>query len=155
MENNVNNYKIRILAIGRKSFIESLSKNFLVKLANCYNLETITNKKQAVQRLNHNSYDLLLLQDGFYKNNTLKLSKMAYAMSRPTIIICNSIFKAIYYSFFWKHFSTFTRRFKTSKKLIFFSTNNSKYFKLIKYLALSHTQYFDTINSEISSNVKI
>ena len=155
MENNANNYKIRILAIGRKSFIESLSKIFLIKLVDCYNLETITSKKQAIERLNHNSYDILLLQDGFYKSNTIRLSKMAFAMSRPTIIICDSIFKSIYYSFFWKRFSTFTRRFKTAKKLIFFSTNNSKYFKLIQYLALNHTQYFDTINSEISSKVKI
>ena len=69
MENNANNYKIRILAIGRKSFIESLSKIFLIKLVDCYNLETITSKKQAIERLNHNSYDILLLQDGFYKSN--------------------------------------------------------------------------------------
>lgn len=147
--------KIRILAIGKEEFINSLESIFLNKLINHYTLESITNEKNALQRLNHNSYDILLLQDGFSKYNTIRLSTMAYAMSRPTIIICNSIIKQVYYMLYWKHFSKFTRRFRTSKKLIFFSMNNSKHSELIKYLASNHLQYFEIINNEIATKAKL
>lgn len=155
MENITENFKIRILVIGDIEFIESLNQIFLVKLVPKFSLEAISNEKQALQRLNHNSYDILLLQDGFSKYNTIRLSTMAYAMSRPTIIICNSIIKQVYYMLYWKHFSKFTRRFRTSKKLIFFSMNNSKHSELIKYLASNHLQYFEIINNEIATKAKL
>lgn len=152
---NCNKNKIRILAIGNDEYINSLAGVFLAKLEMEYSLETIKEEKLALSRLNHNSYDILLLQDGFSKYNTIRLSTMAYAMSRPTIIICNSFFKQLYYLLFWKPFSKFTRRFKTSRKLIFFSKNNEKYSKLIKHLAENHLQYFEIINSEIAKKVKL
>lgn len=155
MNNFCKTEKIRILAIGNNKFINSLSQIFLAKLESAYVLETITDEKTALKRLNHNSYDVLLLQDKFSKYNTIRLSTMAYAMSRPTIIICNSILKQFYYSILWKHFSKFTRRFKTSKQLIFFSMNNSNHSKLIEYLAENHLQYFNIINSEISAKAKL
>lgn len=147
--------KIRILAMGDAAFVHSLNNIFLANLLDGYCLETILDEKLALQRLNHNSYDILLLQDGFSKYNTIRLSTMAYAMSRPTIIICNSIFKLIYYTLFWKPFSKFTRHFKTSKKLIFFSSNNSKHSELVKHLANNHLQYFEIINNEISSKTNL
>lgn len=155
MEIGTNNNKIRILAIGDNEYLNSLSRVFLFNLTETYSLETISNEKQALKRLNHNSYDVLLLQDGFTKYNTIRLSTMAYAMSRPTIIICKSIFKQFLYSYFWKPFSKFTRRFKTSRKLIFFTINNSNNSELVKYLAENHLQYFEIINSEISKQVGI
>lgn len=155
MENITENFKIRILVIGDIEFIESLNQIFLVKLVQKFSLETISNEKQALQRLNHNSYDILLLQDGFSKYNTIRLSTMAYAMSRPTIIICKNAIKQIYYSIYWKHFSKFCRRFKTCKKLIFFAVNDTKHSDLVEYLANNHLQYFETINSEISEKAKL
>ena len=118
---NTGNYKIRILAIGNIEFINSLNSIFLSKVIDHYGIETISDEKMALKRLNHNSYDILLLEDNFSKFNTIRLSTMAYAMSRPTIIICNSYFKQLYYTIFWKYFSKFCRRFKTSRKLIFFT----------------------------------
>lgn len=50
---------------------------------------------------------------------------MAYAMSRPTIIFCNNIFK--YYSYLiWKAFSKFFKKYKTAKKLIYCIQNYNK-----------------------------
>jgi hypothetical protein len=109
----------------------------------------------ALKRLNHNSYDILLLEDNFSKFNTIRLSTMAYAMSRPTIIICNSYFKQLYYTIFWKYFSKFCRRFKTSRKLIFFTKNNSKHAEMVEHLAKNHLQYFQQINDEITKKAKI
>jgi hypothetical protein len=152
---NTGNYKIRILAIGNIEFINSLNSIFLSKVIDHYGIETISDEKMALKRLNHNSYDILLLEDNFSKFNTIRLSTMAYAMSRPTIIICNSYFKQLYYTIFWKYFSKFCRRFKTSRKLIFFTKNNSKHAEMVEHLAKNHLQYFQQINDEITKKAKI
>ena len=152
---NTGNYQIRILAIGKIEFINSLNSIFLSKVIDYYGIETISDEKTALKRLNHNSYDILLLEDNFSKFNTIRLSTMAYAMSRPTIIICNSYFKQLYYTIFWKYFSKFCRKFKTSRKLIFFTKNNSKHAEMVEYLAKNHLQYFQQINDEITKKAKI
>lgn len=149
------NKKIKILVIGKDTFTKSLKECFLLKLSSHYELEIINDEKAALKRLNHNSYDVLLLEDEFSKYNTIRLSMMAYAMSRPTIVICKSIIKKLYYSICWKYFSKYSRRFKTTRKLIFFSINNSKHSELIYYLATNHLQYFKIINSEISKSTNL
>lgn len=145
----------RILIIGNQDFQDELKSMFLVKLLTChYTIESIICENDALKRLNHNSYDLLLLQDNFTKYGAVRLASMAYAMSRPTIIICTNIFKEFYY-FIWKHFSKFSNRFKTSRKLIFFSLIGSKKSKLALHLIKNHLQYFDTINQEISKSTHL
>ena len=150
-DNNIDNEIIyRILIIGSEKFQSDLRSKYLSKMMSFkFTLETITDEKEALKRLNHNSYDLLLLEDNFSKYSTLRLATMAYAMSRPTIIICKSIFKEFYY-FIWKHFSKFSIRFKISRKLIYFSLMNSRNSKLMLRLIKNHLQYFDMINKEIS-----
>lgn len=154
--NNVEDQIIyRILIIGNQEFQDLLKSKYLPKLLTFkYSLEFIVDERDALRRLNHNSYDLLLLQDNFTKYGSVRLATMAYAMSRPTIIICNSVFKEFYY-FIWKHFSKFSKRFKTAKKLIYFSLIGSKKSKLIVYLIKNHLQYFDEINKEISKSTQI
>lgn len=145
----------RILIIGNQEFQDKIKSIYLIKLLTChYTLESIIDESDALRRLNHNSYDLLLLQDNFTKFGSVRLATMAYAMSRPTIIICKSFFKEFYY-FIWKHFSKFSNRFKTSRKLIYFSLLKENKSKLILFLIKNHLQYFDKINKEISSSTKL
>ena len=72
-------------------------------------------------------------------------------MTRPTLILCNKNLKVFKY-IIWKIFSIFTRKYKTSKKLIFFKNYNSNYLDLITFLAKNHLQYFDMVNKEIRKN---
>ena len=122
---------IKVLAIGNEKFVKRLSDCISSELKDqTITFEFITDESRALSRLNHNSYDVLVLQDGFSKYNTIRLSTMAYAMSRPTIILCSNIFKLIYYKFV-KHFSYFFRNFKVSKKLIHFRKIGTKYSSLV------------------------
>lgn len=156
IDDNIKDINVyRILIIGNKEFQDELKSKYLSNLLSCkYSLELISEESNALKRLNHNSYDLLLLQDNFTKYGSVRLATMAYAMSRPTIIICKSILKEFYY-FIWKHFSKFSHRFKTSRKLIYFSLLKENKSKLILYLIKNHLQYFDKINKEISSSTKL
>lgn len=143
--------RIRVLAIGKSEWIENFDNEILKKLDDIHTLEIITDEKNALERLTHNSYDILILQDSFSPLNSIYLATLAYAMTRPTLILCDSYFKTFKY-FIWKIFSVFVRKFKTSKKLIFFKHYNSNYLTLISYLAKNHLQYFDQVNKEIKEN---
>jgi hypothetical protein len=101
---------------------------------------------EANERLWHNSYDILLLEENFSKENTIELSKMSYAMSRPSIILCNN-YKFIWYQF-WKYLSSFTNKFTTSKKLIYFITNNNLIPEFIPQISEKHN-LFNKVTSEI------
>jgi len=105
-------------------------------------------------RLYHNSYDILILQDGFSKYSSVRLSAMAYAMSRPTIILCDNIFKLLCHKF-QKHFGRFFRCFKTSKKMIHFRKINSKYSSLVIDLSKNYKNYLEMISDDIIKNSKI
>lgn len=145
----------RILIIGNENFQNKLKSIYLTKSLTCqYTVESVIDESDALKRLNHNSYDLLLLQDNFTKFGSVRLATMAYAMSRPTIIICETFLKEFYY-FIWKHFSKFSHRFKTSRKLIYFSLLKSNKSKLILFLIKNHLEYFDEINREISISTHI
>ena len=115
---STNKKNINLLLIGNKKWYKEFIP-FLTDLDSNYTIEYISNIELANARLWHNSYDILVLEESFSKKHTIELSKMSYAMSRPTIIICNNSLKLFLY-FIWKHFSDFTSRFITSKKLIYF-----------------------------------
>lgn len=143
--------RIRVLAIGKSEWIKKLDNDILKKLDDIHTLEIITNKNEALERLTHNSYDILLLQDSFSSLSSIYLATLAYAMTRPTLILCNSYINFFKYNI-WKIFSLFTRKYKTSKKLIFFKHYHSNYIFLISYLAKNHLQYFKQVNDEIKEN---
>lgn len=143
--------RIRVLAIGKKEWINNLDNDVLKKLDCTHTLEIINDEQDALERLTHNSYDILILQDDFSPLQSIHLATLAYAMTRPTLILCNKHFKVFKY-IIWKIFSIFTRKYKTSKKLIFFKHYNSNYLNLITFLAKNHLQYFDMVNKEIQKN---
>ena len=117
--------KIRVLAIGKKEWIDNLDNDVLKKLDCTYTLEIINDEHDALERLTHNSYDILILQDDFSPLKSIHLATLAYAMTRPTLILCNKNLKLFKY-IIWKIFSIFTRKYKTSKK--FFCQINCKSF---------------------------
>jgi hypothetical protein len=143
--------RIRVLAIGTKDWIDNLDNDILNKLEDIHTLEIISNEEAALERLTHNSYDILILQDKFSPVNSIHLATLAYAMTRPTLILCDSKFKVFKY-LIWKFLSVFARKYKTSKKLIFFKHYNSNYLDLISFLAKNHLQYFEQVNKEIKEN---
>lgn len=123
------NQKITLLIIGNKDWCTSYSQQF--KDSTKYKYQTISNFKDALKRLEHNSYDILLLQQNYFKYNSIRLSQRSYAMSRPSIILCNSYLKYFIYNF-WKKFSDWTNKYTTSKKLIHIKMISDS--KINKYL---------------------
>lgn len=108
---------INLLVIGNNPWYNDFIK-VLSGLDEKYTIEYIGNIHEANQRLWHNSYDILLLEEEFSKEYTIQLSKMSYAMSRPSIILCKQP-KLFFYNI-WKKISNFTNTFITSKQLIYF-----------------------------------
>ncbi len=142
--------KVKILLIGDEKWTEGVN-DFLKSEDGCYSLEVINDESAAKARLEHNSYDVLLLQDKFVGNDTLFLASMAYAMTRPCIVITDSLIRyAGYLS--WLHFSNFTNRYKISKKLIAFSYKRKKLKELIAAKAANYMQFFDDVTQEIKKN---
>lgn len=72
---------------------------------------------------------------------------MAYAMSRPALILCNN-YKFIWYQL-WKYLSDFTNKFVTSKKLIYFLPNKNLILDFIPCISEKH-KLFNIVTSEIS-----
>jgi hypothetical protein len=153
MSTNKNPHHINLLVIGNKDWYESLL-TILCGLDEVYTVEFISDIYEANARLWHNSYDILLLEEEFSKKYTIQLSKMSYAMSRPSIILCKNIFKILLYKF-WKKFSKFTNKFVTSRQMIFFARTEDKDLLNTIFDLAHHHQYFDVITSEINSNFSI
>lgn len=128
-------HKIALLIIGNKDWCTSYSQQF--KDQTKYSYQTISNFKDALKRLQHNSYDILLLQQNYFKYNSIRLSQLSYAMSRPSIILCNSYLKFLIYNF-WKKFSDWTNKYSTSKKLIHIKMIDSKINKYLLKLLHQH-----------------
>lgn len=121
-------------------------------LTDHYTIEYINDIDVANKRLWHNSYDILLLDEKFSKKYTIDLSKMSFAMSRPSIVLCRNFFTLLSYKL-WKALSKFTHRFTTSKQLIFFIDNNNKDLILRLIKTLSHkSQLFYLVTKEICNN---
>ena len=143
--------KIKILIIGKSKWLEQAKDALSSDEDNCYETEIIEDESLAVNRLSHNSYDILLIHDNFSILDSKKLAQLAYAMTRPTIITCSNFASYFHYTF-WHYFSRFSNKFKTSKKLIYFNYKFNDINKHIKYLSNNYLQYFNAVKEEIRNN---
>lgn len=141
---------IKILVIGTHDWIDGLS-NELAKMEESFTIERIEDEGAAVKRLAHNSYNILLIQDGFSKIDSIRLASLAYAMTRPSVILCRSRLRYIRYKA-WRFFSKFSRKFKTSRVLINFSYGMEGLEEQVVSLANGYLDYFDQVNAEIREN---
>ena len=117
-----NKLSLNILAIGSVEWYKSFSTRY-AGVSKHYKFEFISDLNNAISRLDHNSYDVLVIEDDFIKNNSITLSKKAYAMSRPTIILCSSLLRYISY-ILWKKFDAWPNKFTISKDMIFIKLSN-------------------------------
>lgn len=117
-----NKLSLNILAIGSVEWYKSFSTRY-AGVSKHYKFEFISNLNNAISRLDHNSYDVLVIEDDFIKNHSIILSKKAYAMSRPTIILCSSLLRYISY-ILWKKFDAWPNKFTISKDMIFIKFSN-------------------------------
>ena len=140
--------KIKVLVIGRGHWIDRLEESFFASRKDRLSVERISTEEAARDRLTHNSYDVLVLDSKFIKN-AIQLTKLAYAMTRPSIVLCNSPFTKLKFNF-WKLFSDFARRHHLLDKLVHFITETDfpSLETDILFLADNHLQYFNDINNE-------
>lgn len=110
--------RLHVLVVGSAEWYKEFSGRY-EQLSDTYEFEFISDVSSAKGRLEHNSYDVLIIDSDFIKEHSIQLSKMAYAMSRPVIIVCNSLIKYIC-QLLWKRYSYWTNRFTISKSMIFF-----------------------------------
>jgi len=142
--------KVRLLLIGSEEWLKGAI--FLLSKNDQYLLETINNERDAIERLSHNSYDILLIDNEFSETiESIKLAKLAYAMTRPSIIICSSILSYLQ-SKIWQYLSKFTNTFITSKKLINFSYGFHSINDQIDFLSKDYKKYFNVVKKEIKIN---
>lgn len=121
--------KINLLIIGYNQWCLNLKKRF--NNTRLYNIEFIYNYQDALERLRHNSYDILLLEEEYFDYNSIQLSQLSYAMSRPSIILCTSFIKLFIYKL-WRKYSDWTNKFTTAKKLIHIKMLNDQ--QLVSYV---------------------
>lgn len=145
--------KTRVLIIGKQQWLNNVEESFAQNSEN-YAIEVIENEDDAISRLTHNSYDILIIEDKFSKLNSIELASLAYAMTRPTIVTCSNIMSYCLYTI-WHHFSRFSNRFKTSKKLIYFNYKFNDINTHIDFLSKNYAQYFNVIKEEIKQNTNI
>lgn len=143
----------KILLIGKREWIAEVRER-LNAANNSFSIEEIDNEDDALTRLTHNSYNILVLQDTFSDTCPTKLAAMAYAMTRPSIIVCSSWFSFLKFKI-WKKFSKFVKLFKTSKLLIHFNLKMKSIDEHVKALSLNYSQYFKEVNKEIKNNTVI
>ena len=139
---------IKVLIIGKDEWVEKLSKR-LERINECFIIEKIKDEVLAKKRLQHNSYNILILQDNFSSLDPIRLASLAYAMTRPSIIVCSNIFK---YIWFRLKLSKIYKLFKTSKKLINFNFGLNNIEDDILTYSKDYMQYFNTVNEEIQKN---
>jgi hypothetical protein len=142
---------IRLLLVGDNKWCTTL-KNNLISCDNNYQYEILSDFNKVSERLDHNSYDMLLIQYNFARIHSIEFSKKAYAMSRPVLIICNSIIDNIICNL-WKSFSKFSNKYKTYKKLVYFkNTYSENSLFLINFLGKNHILFFNDVCNEIDIN---
>ncbi len=145
------NLHLNILVVGSVKWYDTFSKYFKNKTTR-YHFEFISELNKAILRLDHNSYDVLIIEDNYIKDNSIKLSKKAYAMSRPTIILCSSFIRYLLY-ILWKIFDDWPNKFTLSKKMIFIKRiNDLTILNNINLLQKCHNN-LNEISKEISSIV--
>ena len=108
---------LNILVVGDQEWINK-HKDLIKILQKSYTLEYKTKIKDALERLWHNSYDILLIDQEFVNKYTIDLTKLAYARSKPSVILCNNILTTAYYKL-WKKFSKMTKTCRTMRQLMF------------------------------------
>lgn len=141
---------IKVLIIGKHKWVENLSE-YLNKMDDSFSIEKIEDEDAAIRRLTHNSYNILLIQDKFSKLNPIKLASLAYAMTRPSLIVCSNIFNYVKF-LAWHYLSSFSWKFKTSKKLINFNYKFEDLKSKIESLSKDYMNYFNIVNDEIKKN---
>lgn len=143
--------KINLLIIGYNEWCLNLKSRF--ENQQLYNIEFIYNYTDALQRLRHNSYDILLLQEQYFDYNSIQLSQLSYAMSRPSVILCTSKLKWLIYKL-WRRYSYWTNKYLTAKKLIHIKLLNDS--NLVEYVSnLSHqTELIKQVSKQIRSKIK-
>lgn len=109
--------KLNILVVGDQVWIKS-HQDLIKILQKSYTIEYKTKIKDALQRLWHNSYDILLIDQNFVKNHTIDLTRMAYARSKPSVILCNNVISSTYYKL-WKRFSKMAKACPSMKQLMY------------------------------------
>lgn len=140
--------KVNILVIGEQKW-QVEHKLFFSKLHQLYTVQYISDVQQAMQRLWHNSYDMLLIQQQFCKQNSIKLSQLSYARSKPSIILCNSIVMQWFYKF-WKRFNRFTKVCASIRKLMYvYRSVNKNLLQQINTIANSEHNHRDVISLQI------
>lgn len=149
--------KLNILVVGDQTWIKS-HQDLIKILQKSYTLEYKIKIKDALQRLWHNSYDILLIDQEFVKRHTIDLTRMAYARSKPSIILCKGVISSTYYKL-WKRFSKMSKACPTMKQLMFpvEDIKGPELLQLINKVALSSHQGLNLtqqINLEISQYFK-
>ncbi len=144
---------LNILVVGSTKWFNTFKEHFKNKPTHPnYKFEFISKLNDAIARLDHNSYDVLIIEDDYIKDNSIQLSKKAYAMSRPTIILCSSFIRYILY-LLWKTFDDWPNTFTISKKMIFIKKmNDLSILDNTELLQKCHNR-LDEISKEISSIV--
>ena len=108
---------LNILVVGNQEWIDK-HQDLIKILKKSYTIEYKTQIKDALERLWHNSYDILLIDHQFVKQHTIDLTRLAYARSKPSVILCKNIFSTIYFKL-WKKYSKVTKTCKTMRQLMF------------------------------------
>lgn len=144
------NKKLNILIIGNvKWFNHHLY--FFNNLQNKYNIQFIKNIQEANERLWHNNYDMLIIEQDFCKKYTINLSQLSYARSKPSIILCDDFLTQCIFKL-WKKFSSLTKSCPTMKKLtyIYYSLDDNLIEQIDRIANLNH-DYRNKITKEIAN----
>lgn len=142
--------KINILVVGDNKWYNQ-HLHFFKNLQKKYNIEYIFNIQQANERLWHNNYDMLLIDQDFCKRYTINLSQLSYARSKPSIILCDCFITQCLFKL-WKKFSALTRDCPTMKKLtyIYSNINDNLINQIDRIVNLNHN-YRNIITKEIKT----
>lgn len=155
MENQLENKQqetkklAHILVVGNQQWIDN--QEFLKKLEQDYDVQYLTTYREASERLWHNSYDLLIIENRFCKQHSIDLTEYSYARSKPSIILCQNILIKWYYDF-WKKFSRIAKICATLKKLMFtiVQTDKSLLYDINKIISRNYS-YQDKIDAQIEA----
>lgn len=141
---------LKILVVGNQGWIKK-HKKFFDELKDYYKIQYLTTIAEATQRLWHNSYDLLLIEHKFCKENTIDLTTYSYARSKPSIILCQNMFVKLYYDF-WKKFSGMAKICNTIRRLMFvivYKDDHNLLFHINK-IASHKYRYQNQVTNQIS-----
>lgn len=148
---NTKNEKLSLLIIGKQSWCKDYQHNFSNNQK--YKCQYIFDYQEALHRLQHNSYDVLLLQEKYFDYKSINLSQLSYAMSRPSVILCSSYFRYFLYKL-WRKYSSWTNKYQISKKLIHIKMINDNNLNNYLYTLLPQHNLIKAVSSEIRSKVK-